>query len=306
MNLYGKWFVPTENLPSLSIIFPNFDGDKKDIMRLLQSIQDSNYPKGRIEVIIVDNGSTDDSLGIIGNFQLIRNKTNLGFAKAVNQGVKKSIGEYLFITNNDIVLEKNCLNNLIQFLLKHPNVGIAGGKTYRTATHIVIHPAPRYNFYTGIFKDAKDPEKTQEADWISGSGICCSKALFKKLDGFDEGFFFIYEDLDLCLRAKQKGYKIVYYPKAILWHKDGATINKKEFSFFKYYQGYKGKLRLLIKHASPLQIFTSFMLQIFIFAPYRQIILGEKSFLPLLHALWWNSRRLRETLSLRKKIYALS
>lgn len=303
------------HLPSLSIIFPNLNGNKKDLVQLFQSIQNSNYPKEMIEVILVDNGSKNELLNGIKNITsmtrikkmtIIKNKTNLGFAKAVNQGVNKSVGEYLFITNNDIVLEKNCLNNLIRFLLKQPNVGIVGGKTYRKYTHTIIHPAPHYNFYTGLFHDAKDPQKTQQADWIPGSGFCCSKNLFEKLGGFDEEFFFTYEDFDFCLRAKRKGYQVIYYPKAVLWHRDGATINKKEFAFFKYYQGYRGKLRLLIKHASLLQILTSFLLQFFIFAPYRRLVLGEKSFIPLLHALFWNSMHLSQTLTLRKNIYAPS
>ncbi len=305
------------DLPSLSIIFPNLNGNKKDLLQLLQSIQNSNYPKKLIEVTLVDNGSNEDPLEAVRNFllstdesilnfKLIKNPKNLGFAIAVNQGVKKSKGEYLFITNNDIVLEKNCLSNLVQFLLKHPNVGIVGGKTYRKNSQAIIHAAPHYNFYTGLFYDTKDPQKTQEADWIPGSGLLCSKKLFEKLGGFDEEFFFTYEDLDFCLRTKRIGYSVMYYPKATLLHTDGATINRREFSFFKYYQGYKGKLRLILKYATPLQIFTSFMLQFFVFAPYRRIILGEKSFIPLLRALFWNSRHLPQTLALRKKLYAPS
>ena len=99
-----------KSFPSVSIMFPNYNGNKKNLTKLLQSIQKSIYPKQKITVTLVDNGSTDDSvLFIKKNFpwvDIITLSKNYGFAKAINIAVKKSKGEYLFITNNDVVLEK--------------------------------------------------------------------------------------------------------------------------------------------------------------------------------------------------------
>lgn len=294
-----------KSLPSISIIFPNYNGNKENLTSLLQSIQKSVYPKQKITVTLVDNDSTDDSVLFIKRkfpwVNIIKLGKNYGFAKAVNKGAKKSKEEYFFITNNDVVLEKNCLKNLIEYLLTHPQVGIIGGKTYRmNPPDKILYSAYKYNFYTGLFTMAKDADKIQEADWIPGCGMCCGRPLWEKLGGFDEDFFFTGEDLDFCLRAKYEGYKILYYPKAILWHSDGSTINLSKFSYFKYYEGYKSKFRLILKHASILQISLAFILQFAVYLPYRTIILREKSTIPLLQAFLWNMKNIKQTLKARK------
>jgi len=295
-----------KSLPSVSIIFPNYNGNKKNLTALLQSIQKSVYPKQKITVTLVDNGSTDDSVLFVKRkfpwVNIIKLGKNYGFAKAVNKGAKKSKEEYFFITNNDVVLEKNCLKNLIEYLLTHPQVGIIGGKTYRmNPPDKILYSAYKYNFYTGLFTMAKDADKIQEADWIPGCGMCCGRPLWEKLGGFDEDFFFTGEDLDFCLRAKYEGYKILYYPKAILWHSDGSTINLPEFSYFKYYESYKSKFRLILKHAGILQISLAFILQFAVYLPYRTIILREKSTIPLLQAFLWNLRNIKQTLNAKCK-----
>ncbi|MBI4058004.1 glycosyltransferase family 2 protein [Candidatus Microgenomates bacterium] len=303
--------------PSVSIIIPTLNAGKP-LERCLTSIQALNYPQKRVEVVVVDNGSsrkikkqkaksknTIKNLSKAWPFRLkvIRNADNLGFAKAVNQGVSTSRGTYLFITNDDVILEKDCIKNLIEFILAHPEIGVAGGKIYTTGTKKVWHPAPRYNFYTSLFRDAKDANITQEADWIPGSGLCTSKAIWKKLRGFDEGFFFSFEDLDFCVRAKQAGYKIIYYPQAILWHKDGTTVNRPEFAYFKYYEGYKSKFRFLLKHGTLAHVITSFLLQFLIFWPYRIIVLKEKSTRAVFAALVWNIRNLLQTRNMYEKSF---
>ena len=297
--------------PIVSIVFPNYNGGRQSL-ECVASIAKLSYSQNKLEVIVVDNNSTDGSVEKILKLKtknlklkIIRNKKNEGFAKAVNRGVKISSGNYLFITNNDVVLERNCLENLLLFLLDHQDVGVVGAITYDRNKLTILHPAPRYNFYFGVFYDSKDTNTTQEADWIPGSGLCTSRILWEKLGGFDEGFFFTYEDLDFCLRAKKLGYKIIYYPKAILWHSDGATINRPEFVFFKYYQGYSGKLRLLLKHANFLQITSSIFLQIVIFLPYRTLILKEKSAIPFFKSFIWNAMHLRDTIAKRREVNAI-
>lgn len=294
-----------KSLPSISIIFPNYNGNKINLTTLLRSIQKSAYPKRKITVILVDNGSTDNSILFIKKrfpwVNIIKLDKNYGFAKAVNKGVKKSNSEYLFITNNDVFLEKNCLNNLVEYLLTHPQVGIIGGKTYsKNPPDKILYSAYKYHFYTGRFSMSKDVNKIQEADWIPGAGMCCSKLLWEKLGGFDEDFFFTGEDLDFCLRSKHEGYKILYYPKAILWHSDGATINLPEFAYFKYFESYKSKFRLILKYASILQIISAFILQFAVYLPYKTIILREKSAIPLLKAFLWNIKNIKQTLRARK------
>lgn len=278
---------------SLSIIFPNLNGRKADLYDLLESIKDSSFLKKKLEVIMVDNGSSKTSLLDIKKsypwLKVIELNSNYGFAKAVNIGVKTCRGSYIFVTNNDVILKYDCLKLLVNFLKHNPSVGIVGGRVYQAkTTKKILYSALKYNFYTGLFKTLPDVDNTQVTDWVPGSGLCCSKKLWLKLSGFDEDFFFTGEDLDFCLRTRKLGYKIIYFPQAIMWHQNGGTVNRKQFINFKYYYGYRGKFRLIFKHGNMFQIITSIILQFFFYTPYRLIILGEKSLIPLIRAFLWN------------------
>lgn len=287
----------TRDLPKLSIIFPNYDGDKTYLKTLLKSIMGSNYTKAKIETVMADNGSTNDSVAFVKKsfpwVKIITLKENMGFAKAVNIGVKKSNGTYIFITNNDIKLEKDCLKNLVKFLLTNPKVGVVGAKVndYKNRSKI-SSSALAYSFLTGSFVMSKKTHRTQEADWVIGCSLCTSKKLWQKLGGFDEGFFFTGEELDFCLRVKYAGLKIVYLPKALLWHVGGLTINRPQLQKLKYFEVYKSKFRLIFKHANILQVISALILQFLVFTPYKTLILREKSFTLMIRALIWNFKNL--------------
>jgi len=292
------------NYPRLSIVFPNLNGAKV-LSAFLNSVKGSSYDKRKLEIIMVDNGSSDGSIEFVRqNFpkvKIIQSGRNFGFAKAVNLGIQKSLGVYIFVTNNDVLLDKNCLKNLAEFAKKNKIIGVTGPIVFENSKQIPVKSL-KFNFYTGLFKKLNTLE---ESDWISGAGMFFQKKLWQKLGGFDEGFFFTFEDLDFCLRAKRAGFRIIHTPKAKIFHQEGATVNRPEFTYFKYFESYKSKLRLVLKHANLFQILTSFVLQFFVFAPYRFFVLKEKSFIPLIKALSWNLQHLSQTLSVRRKIYAV-
>lgn len=293
------------NNPSLSIIFPNWNGNKQDLLLLLNSIKQSNYIKNKLEVVMVDNGSTDDSVEFVSQrfpwVKIIKLPKNFGFAKAVNIGIKQSTNEFLFITNNDVRLDKNCLDYLVQFLDNNPWVGVVGGKIYNQKyKKRILSAALSYNFFTGRFTMSKRLNKLQEVDWVAGCGMLCSKALWKKLRGFDEDFFFTGEELDFCLRAQYLGLKNIYYPKAYLWHKGGSTSGRVELFRFKYYEEYKSKLRLIFKHGNFLQMLSAFSLQFFLFTPYRVLILKEGNLMLFIKALIWNLKNLPINISYQR------
>lgn len=294
------------SLPTVAIIFPNYNGGQLPL-DCLKSIALLTYPKNKIEAIVVDNGSQDGSDVQIKNLypkvRLIKNAQNQGFAKAVNQAVKFAKSQYLFITNNDVVLDKKCLVLLIEYLLQNPKVGIVGPKIFNLNKPGKVLGRPlSYHFFLGVFTQGPDALTPQEVDWVQGCGLLCSKKLFQDLNGFDEEFFFIGEELDLCLRAKRLGHKIVYLPKSVLWHSGGATIGKVELNSFRFYEGYKSKLRLILKHANIFAIISALFIQLFIFTPYRSIILREKSFSHLIKALIWNFKHISQTFKARRKI----
>lgn len=292
-------------IPTVSITFPILNGIN-NTLGALKSIQSLNFPKDRLEVIVFDNGSFDGSAEIIKKtypkVKIIKSKKNLGFAKAVNIACQKATGQYLFITNNDVILERNCLRYLIDYLIHHSKTGIVGPKIMdlEKPREVLVKPL-YYHFFLGTFTMGKVTKNPVIVDWVQGCGLCISRSLWQKLGGFDEGFFFIGEELDFCLRAKKLGYQITYYPKAILWHFGGATVNKPEMRDFKYFEDYKSKFSLILKHANIAQIISAFFFQFLIFTPYRSLILRERSFLPMIKGLFWNLKNISKSLHERKK-----
>ena len=293
------------NKPTVAIIFPNYNGADLSC-KCLNAINNLSYPRDKVEIIVVDNGSTDGSIHKIKsqfpNVKLIKNSKNLGFAKAINQAVKTSNCKIIFVTNNDVIIDRNCLFQLTNYLQKHKNVGVVGPKVLLLKKgNIVDHTALKFNFTTGLFQKLIT-NHDQPSDWIEGSGMCFKKDLFNKIGSFDEGFFFTYEDLDFCLRAKKHGYQVICHPQAIITHHAGSTINRESMLYFKYFEGYKSKIRLILKHANVFQMISSLLLQFLIYAPYRKIILREKSTTPLIKATLWNVKNLKKTLKSRSAL----
>lgn len=277
----------------LSVIFPNLDGNQEDLKALFNSIKNSSFPRSKLEVILVDNSLTNNSIQFMKQdfpwVKIISLKHNYGFAKAINIGIKKASGQYIFITNNDVELEKNCLETLVNYLSDHPDTGIIGCRVndYFIRTKLMCS-ALNYHRYTGRFSLKDRPNQIQEADWVAGAGMCFSKKIWTSLKGFDEQFFFTGEELDFCLRIKQIGLKVVYNPKAILWHKGGETINRKENSYFKQLFLYRGIFRNILKHSSPVQIFTSFLVQLAVLPFHKLFFVKGFNYKYILQALKWN------------------
>ena len=208
------------------------------------------------EVIVVDNNSTDNSVSLIRrNFprvRLIESEVNLGFGGANNEGAKKAKGSYLFFLNPDTLVPKGALKKIIEFTEKHPEIGIFTPKLvckdhktvqsgiigYRpTIERLILEkpfklfssPVRRIALLNAVAKrvslDFWDFNQEREVDWVTGAAMVVSKALFDKLQGFDEKIFMYFEDVDFCLRAKELGAKIFYYPGVSIIHLGGRSIH---------------------------------------------------------------------------------
>jgi GT2 family glycosyltransferase len=302
--------------PKVSIIIPTFNG-WEDTKECLRSIIKLSYPQAKIEVIVVDNDSADGTVEKIKKLQnslpaqagktpsfkikLIESRTNLGFARAANQGIKKASGDYLFIINNDMVFDKNFLAYLINFMEKDEKIGIAGGKIYSQKSKKIVFSGHTFNPWTGEIINLPQPNQTKESDWIQGCTMLVKRKVVDQIGLFDPSFFFSFEDLDFCRRAKRAGFKIIYYPKAIAWHKEGSTIDKMGFRK-KALELYKAKFYYLFKNCTLLQITTSTLAQFLIIAPYRKFIIKDQYFFirPVLSGYLYNLKRLPKILKQRK------
>ena len=293
------------SLPLISIVFPNHNGGKEPL-ECLRSIENLSYPKDKIEVIVIDNNSTDGSLEQLKvkseklkvegrRLKIIENKENVGFAKAINQGIKCSNGEYIFITNDDIIFDKKSLKNLVEYANQHPKIGILGGKIFsKNNPTEVISCGYMMNKWTGNVYPSPSSDKVHEPDWIQGCAMLVLRKVIDKIGLLDEGFSLIYfEDFDFCLRAKKAGYSIAYIPSAHFWHGQSKTMNKD--LAHKYYQWYKNKIRFILKNLPLFNIISILTLQFFFIAPYRMIVLRDKRLTPFLKGFYWNFKNILKT-----------
>ena len=288
--------------PKISVVFPIYNGGRQPL-ECLSSIQKLNYPSKKIEIIVVDNASTDGSdLQIKKKYpqvSLIKNAENLGFAKAVNQAVKKAKGELIFVGNDDLLFEKNSLKILSTYLVKNKNIGICGGKIYyKNKPKKVASAGFQMNKWTGNIYISENPGQLKEPDWVQGCAMLIQKKVFKKIGYFDEHFTHFFEDFDFCLRARKAGFKVVYFPSAKFFHGESVTADKNKP--VKYFNWYKSKIIFLLKNLPLSNILSILTLQILIIAPYRALILRDGRFGPFLKALIWTSRNLKTVVKSRK------
>lgn len=290
-----------KNYPKVSIIFANFNGGREPL-ECLTSIRNLNYPKNKLQTIVVDNGSTDSSDKTIEKtykeVTLIKNKSNLGFAKAINQGVEKSKGSYIFIGNDDLVFEKNSLAKMISYIESNSKVGVVGGKIFlKRRPKEICSAGQKINKWTGHVSICPYPNSLKEPDWIQGCALLISKMLFKKIGLLDPSFTYGFDDYDLCLRVKMAGFKIIYFPQAVFWHGEGTTANKNRA--LKHYQWYQSKLLFVIKNMPALNIFPILIFQT-LAIPYKAVMLQDYRFFPYLKAFLWNLKHLPKTLKQRR------
>lgn len=191
------------------------------------------------EVIIVDNHSTDgtreflSSLG--GDVQIIRNEENRGFAKACNQGAQVARGRYLVFLNNDTIPLKGWLNALVQEVEVHQDVGVVGSKLLYadgTVQHagVVFSRAwlTPYHHHRRVAADLPFINQRREFQSVTAACMLVRRDLFLTVGGFDERYRNGFEDVDLCLKIKQQGWRVVYQPNSVLYHLESQTPGRKD------------------------------------------------------------------------------
>jgi len=199
------------------------------------------------EVIVVDNGSTDGSGEYIGKLKRLRmngleiktvlNKQNLGFAKAVNQGINQAQGKYILLLNSDTRVQKNSLNRLLKFAKSNPQAGIIGarlvnpdGSIQPSVYHFPSIKKAFKEFWLGedgeYEKYVPQTQKAIEVDAVTGAAMLIPRETIKKVGFFDERYFMYFEDLDYCRRARRTGLKVYYLPEATILHHHGQSAVK--------------------------------------------------------------------------------
>jgi GT2 family glycosyltransferase len=218
------------------IIILNWNG-KEDTIECLNSVLRMNYPN--YEVVVVDNGSIDGSVGAIRKtfpqVMIIANQKNLGFAGGNNVGIRYALdqdSDFIFLLNNDTCVDAELLNELVSAYRSVHNPGFLGCKIFfYDKPDIVQHYGGRYA-YNDILKGyhygegEKDDGRFNdivESEYVTGCAIIAHRSLLENIGLLDERFFVYWEDGDWCLRARAAGFKNYVAPSAKLWHKVSAS-----------------------------------------------------------------------------------
>jgi len=223
--------------PKIFILILNWNG-KQDTLECLASVQKIDYPN--YKVAVVDNGSTDDSVDSIRDkfphIHLIENKANLGFAGGNNVGIEYAIAEgadYIFLLNNDTIVDSQVLKTLMQASEKYPDAGILGSKIYTYTDPQKIWYAganwsPGYVAFMhdgmGKIDNGKDWEEIRESEYICGCAFLIKTEVIKKIGMLETKYFLMWEESDWCYRAKKAGYKCLFIPSSKVWHKISSSF----------------------------------------------------------------------------------
>lgn len=242
----------------VSIIILSYN--TKDLLRsCLQSV--FTYTRGvDFEVIVVDNASHDESVGMIKkefkNVRVVENEKNVGFSKGNNIGARSAKGEQLLFLNSDIIFTENDVKHMVSYIEKDKKNGVVGAY-FRNPDG--SHQKSYGSFYTlpRLFLDLffgerlgfpHNIERPQETDWVSGGCFLIRKDLFEGLGGFDENFFMYVEDMEFCFRIKKKGYRILVVPSSFIHAGQGSSDRS-----FAIIQIYKSMLYFFKKHNNSLE-----------------------------------------------------
>lgn len=260
--------------PKLSIVILSYNV-RELLMGCLNSIKDADISIP-FEVIVIDNASKDESGNMVikefPEYRLIQNSKNLGFAAGNNIAKDIVRGEYVLFLNPDTKVFPEVIEKTLLYLNNNPEVGalscklvLDNGKldldvrrSFITPwigfSHLILRADkifPRSKLFGKYWYGYINENTTHEVDVIQGAFMLVRKKILDSINWFDEDYFLDGEDVDLCFRIKEKGWKIIYFPKVKIIHYKGASKGKKAESRV----GVKNKLRYRMSGVNSMELF---------------------------------------------------
>jgi GT2 family glycosyltransferase len=227
------------------------------------------------EVIVVDNGSGDDTAGVLvrdfPSVKLIRSETNLGFARACNLAAKQAQGEFLLLLNSDARPQPEALAAAIEWMRAHSDCAVAGAQLLNPdgsrqnsianfptlATELLNKPLLR-RLFPGRFPGKEHPfGGPVDVETVVGAFMLIRREVWDKLGGLDERFFFFFEETDFCLQVSRAGLRVMHLPDIRVWHDQGQTAKqisaaarieywRSRYSYFRKHRGGGARLALRV------------------------------------------------------------
>jgi len=249
------------NFPKVAVVILNWNG-RFFLEQFLSSVYNSSYPN--LEVVVGDNASSDDSLEFVReNFpkvSIIENDQNYGFAGGYNRVLSQVSADYFVLLNSDVEVSPHWIEPVIRLMESDPTIAAAQPKLrayhhkhlfeYAGAAGGFIdrfgYPFCRGRIFDEVEQDHTQYNTATEIFWASGAALFIRTDKWFESGGLDADFFAHQEEIDLCWRLKNSGYKIMYCPESVVYHVGGGTLNAE--SPFKTYLNFRNNLVMIQKN----------------------------------------------------------
>jgi Predicted glycosyltransferases len=234
--------------PLVSVIVPTWNSEE-DIEDFLNSLERQTYPKASMELVVVDNGSTDNSVQVIQRWHegqrmagwfglhLIESPRNNGIAQAYNLGYANSSSRAFAILRGeaDVILEPEVVESLCGVIRDNPSVGVAGarGLLYGTVPPQLDHAASYMNWWNGRLRRV-DPDHLVDCDSVLGPTFLTRRSCIDEMQFFFPSDRFLASELEFCTRVKRGGRRVVCEPRAVAYHKGARSSGNLDFGRFGY------------------------------------------------------------------------
>ena len=257
-----------------AVVILNWNGIKWIQKFLPTIIEKSN----EANIYIADNASNDESVDFVNNnypsVKIIQNFSNEGYAKGYNDALKKLDEKYYILINSDIEVTDNWINPIINLMEQDTSIAACQPKIldytnrdnfeYAGASGGYIdnlgYPYCRGRIFSDLEKDVNQYDDIKEVFWASGACLFIRAESFKDINGFDNDFFAHQEEIDLCWRLKNNGFKVMVNPKSTVFHVGGGTL--KSASPFKTYLNFRNNLFMLFKNLPFLELLVTLLLRL--------------------------------------------
>jgi N-acetylglucosaminyl-diphospho-decaprenol L-rhamnosyltransferase len=236
--------------PTLSVVIVNWN--TRDLLRESLGSVFRHRPQKPLEVIVVDNGSSDGSVAMVKKefpwVGLIRNRTNEGFAKANNRGIRSSRGQYILLLNSDALVQEGVLDGLITFMEESPDCAAVGPRLVNpdgTVQPYIFGDDPTIPYLVkryctkvlcgGALHLWENPHVT-EVHWVTGASMMVRREAMVTAGLLDESMFMYFEDCEWCLRMRQTGWKVFFHPAFTVVHLGGRSLSRRRDARWMYFK----------------------------------------------------------------------
>jgi GT2 family glycosyltransferase len=259
-----------ERTPSVGVVIVNFNGSSF-LGDCVRSVRATGWPA--LEIVVVDNGSSDGSLATLPHapdITVLNNGVNRGFGAAANTGIRHCLRrdhDYVLLLNNDTTVTPSLIAELASTATDRP-MTVSVAQSYRWDGSGVINThAGRFNWFAGRLREAvagktatQVPPTSHEVTMAGMACVLIPVVAFREVGLLDERFFMYYEDFDLAVRLRAAGYRFVLNPKAVLRHYDGGTSGIREHSTLATYYINRNRVWFMQKHCPDVPTYVTFLI----------------------------------------------